>query len=250
MKTILLSNMKGGVGKTTTANNLAGGLATKGFKVLLVDLDPQANTTDYYFEENADLIYLDEMLLDMSKARYYQTEIEGLCLIPSRLELATTEKAILLDSAKANHNRLRKILHQFKGIFDYVIIDCPPILNVLIVNALNVADEVLIPYKIDKGSRKGYEMTLDNVREVAESYDLDLDYKILFTAVQRNNTDKKEINKIREIEGDKVLKHTVRNQAKPVTQASFDKKLVINTNTGVGDDYKNVVNELVERWQK
>lgn len=247
-KTLCIINMKGGVGKTTTSINLAIALGKKGKKVLLCDLDPQANLTDYLIQEEQSYIYIDE-ILEGKKIQVYETHYNNLFLIPSRLDLATTEKKILLSS-KAQHNRLYKAIKPVLKDFDYVIIDCPPILNLLTVNALNVSDEVIIPIKIDKAAQKGFKITLRNIHEIAESYDLDIEYKVLFTMVTRTKIDKQKINEISiDCGNQNVIKTTIRNQAKPVKEASYNQSSVIEGKSGVGNDYLDLVDELLEMWR-
>lgn len=247
-KTLCIINMKGGVGKTTTSLNLAQGLVKKGKKVLLCDLDPQANLTDYLIQDEQSYTYIDE-LLEGKEAQIYETSCNNLFLIPSRLDLALTEKKILL-SEKAQHNRLYKALKPVFDDFDYVIIDCPPILNLLTVNALNVSEEVIIPIKIDKAAQKGFQITLNNIREIAESYDLDIDYKVLFTMVTRTKIDQQKINEISLDCGEtNVIKTTIRNQAKPIKEASYNQSSVVEGKSGVGNDYLDLADELLEVWE-
>lgn len=246
MKTISILNMKGGVGKTTTAINLVTGLGVMGYKVLLVDFDPQANSTDVLMKQTRAFNYIDEVLEGVDPLPA-QTMYENVDIMPSRLELALTERKILLGT-KAQHSRLYKALKPLCDAYDYMIIDCPPILNLLTVNALNTSNEVIIPIKIDKAAEKGFNITLRNLQEIAESYDLDLDYRVLFTMVNRNNTDKARIQAISEICKSKTMKTTIRYQAKPVTEAGYNQTAVITGKSKVSDDYQELVNELISTW--
>ena len=248
MKIICVLNNKGGVGKTTTSINLAYGLGTLNNKTLLIDFDPQANSTDYFIEETKEYVYIDEMIQGMD-TEIYPTDNENVSFIPSRLDLALTERNILLDT-KAQHNRLLKVIKNLSNDFDYIIIDCPPILNLLIVNALNASDEVIIPIKVDKAAEKGFGVTKQSIQDIADSYDLDLDYKILFTMVNRNNTDKFRMQSIREKYKDKIIDVTIRNQPKPVTDAGYDQSAVVLGNSNVGKDYQELIDELLEKWNK
>lgn len=247
MKTISILNMKGGVGKTTTAINLAVGLGNAGHRVLLVDFDPQANSSDILLNHSEDTYkHIDEILEDQEVA-VMPTQYSNVGIIPSRLELALMERKILL-STKAQHSRLYKALKPIREEFDYIIIDCPPILNLLTVNALNASDEVLIPIKIDVAAEKGFAITLENLKEIAESYDLDIDYKVLFTMVNRNNADKQRIDHINKLCNEKVIHTQIRYQAKPITLAGYKQTAVINSISKVAMDYKDLVDELLDTW--
>ncbi|MEG0292666.1 MAG: ParA family protein, partial [Anaerovoracaceae bacterium] len=249
-KVITILNIKGGVGKTTSSVNIATGLANKGYQVCLIDNDIQASATDLcklVGTEDDKIHYIDEMYLFKEEPGYFQTETENLYILPSRLELATAEREILLGH-EAQFNRLQKVVKKIKSVFDYIIIDCGPILNQLTVNALYCCDEVLIPLKIDKGAEKGFYITLKYIQEICESYDLDLPYRVLFTAVNRNNIDKNKITELREKANGHVIQSTIRNQARPITAAGYSQSMVIDGSSNVGKDYECLVEELLSTW--
>ncbi len=244
-KTISILNMKGGVGKTTTSINLAQCLGKKGKKVLVIDFDPQANTSDMLFPQDiTNFITIEQVLENDNELTIYNTKFDNVFIIPSSLELSITEKNILLSS-KAQHNRLSKALKPIKHLYDFIIIDCPPILNTLIVNALNASNEVIIPIKIDKAALKGFKITLDNIKEIAESYDLELEFKVLFTMVTRTNIDKEKIIEISNFCGENVYSTTIRNQAKPIKEASFSAECMSDKHSGVASDYISLATELL-----
>lgn len=244
-KCISILNMKGGVGKTTTAINLSVGLGKSGYKVLLVDFDPQANSSDV-LADTSKCKYIDE-ILDGFEPTVLPTQYEGVSIIPSRLELALMERKILL-STKAQHSRLHKALRSIISNYDFIIIDCSVCLNLLTVNALNISDEVIIPIKIDTAAEKGFKITLENLTEIADSYDLELDYKVLFTMVNRNNTDKQRIEEISKLCKNKAIKTSIRYQAKPITDAGYAHYAVIDSNSNVSRDYAELVEELLSQW--
>lgn len=245
MNVISFLNFKGGVGKTHSSDNLAVGLSKKGFKVLLVDLDPQANTTSMFTNE---LIEhgISRVLENPScvNEEIVKTDYDGLDIIPANLSLAIAERDLLL-SVGANHNKLQKAIRQLNTEYDYVIIDCPPVLNLLITNALVVSKQVIIPIKIDHFALSGYETTVNHVNSIVTDYELDLSVKILFTMVNRNNTDKGVIERFRELEGIEIFESKIRQQAKPITESSFQSLPVIEMKSNVSNDYQEFVDEVL-----
>lgn len=143
MNTIAISNQKGGVGKTTTAVNLAAGLAQQGRKVVLIDLDPQANATSHLGVDNPE-VTIEHVLKKEVEAgdATFETDIGGLFLIPSSSDLSNYEAQ--LASEVGRESRLKKALAPLNDLVDFAIIDCPPSLDLMTINALSAADGVLI----------------------------------------------------------------------------------------------------------
>ena len=168
-KIISFSNQKGGVGKTTTCVNMAAYLARAGKKVLLVDLDPQGNaTTGLGFSKGGlkksvyNVIIEDEAVKD----NVLETELEGLFLLPSNIDLAGAEVDLVY---KKNRERvLKTALEKEKGAFDYILIDCPPSLGLLTINALSAADSAIIPIQSEYYALEGLSQLMNTISLVKQ----------------------------------------------------------------------------------
>ncbi len=248
MKVISFLNLKGGVGKTTSSDNLAVGLVKKGFKVLLVDLDPQANTTAMFIGSKEIKVDMSEVLLQPSliNEAVLNTQYENLDLLPATLKLAIADKKLKESNTITTHDRLVKAFKLMNSSYDYVIIDCPPILNLLTTNVLFTTNEVIIPIKVDQFALQGMKHTVEYINEIIENCDLEIDFKILFTMRNRNNIDKAIIEEVSEKLKGRVFKTTIRTQAKPVTDSTLNQRVVIeNKKSAVAQDYELFVEEVL-----
>ncbi|MBT1450845.1 ParA family protein [Glaciecola sp. XM2] len=173
MKIWTVVNQKGGVGKTTTTVSMAGSLSAQGYKVLLIDLDPHASLT-YYLGYDAET--LEKSVYDVfvsandnihPNASLHKTSLNNITLMPAHMALATLDKSF--GSKPGKGLVIKKALDQLQGMFDVVIIDCPPVLGVLMVNGLVAADKIIIPTQTEHLAIRGLQRMLDTIRQLTGS---------------------------------------------------------------------------------
>ena len=255
-RTIALSNHKGGVGKTTTAVNLAAGIARRGFKVLLIDIDPQANAT-YGLGIDVDDEHAQTITHVLGPERVALTDVivstlqANLRLVPSDILLTGAEK--MLDTRPFKEFALKKALAQVPE-FDYAIIDCPPYLNTLTVNALVCADRILIPTEPTGHALKGLKDLLDVMETVksGEAYD----WRVLITRVSGHGEGRQAIAaRILSPLSARILRTQIRStEAIARSQIETDTEespspVVLSKVWNVGArDYRALVKEVLEIW--
>lgn len=166
-KVIAIANQKGGVGKTTTAVNLSSCLAVKGKKVLVIDVDPQGNTSSGLGINKKTInksIY--DVLINDEKIEnaLLTTKIDNLKLCPSNIQLAGAE--VELVSVISRETRMKFALNEVRNNFDYIIIDCPPSLGLLTINSLTASDTVLVPIQCEYYALEGLSQLMDTVKLV------------------------------------------------------------------------------------
>ncbi|AOM81415.1 ParA family protein [Salisediminibacterium beveridgei] len=210
-KVISIANQKGGVGKTTTAVNLSSGLAHQGKKVLIIDIDPQGNTTSGIGVEKGDVDHCIYNILveDMNASDVIiPTSTDNLYIVPSTIQLAGAE--IELVPTISREVRLKNAINDIRDQYDYVIIDCPPSLGLLTLNSLTASNSVLIPVQCEYYALEGLSQLLNTVRLVQKhlNHELEIEGVLLTMFDARTNLGIQVIEEVKKYFHEKVF-HTI-----------------------------------------
>lgn len=228
-KIIAVANQKGGVGKTTTALNLAAGLAELGERVLLLDMDPQGNaTTGSGIELDDDDLTLYHVLVGEAKLEEAIIAVDelGFSLVPGNGDLTAAE--VMLMSRDDRAQVLKQALSAQRGAFDHILIDCPPALNVLTLNALTAADGVLIPMQCEYYAMEGLSALLDTVEQIQNSVNPDLEIEGLVRTMYdvRNNLSGEVSRQLQSHFGDKLFSTVVPRNVRVAEAPSFGQSVI------------------------
>ena len=250
-KIIAFANQKGGVGKTTSAVNIAASVGILGKSVLLIDLDPQGNTTSGVGINKKNLKSTSyELLIDEIDAAQavVETEFKNLSVIPSNISLAGAEFDLYrLDNREY---RLKKQLETVKDNYDYIFIDCPPSLGMITVNALAAADAVIIPMQCEYYALEGLSQLMITIRKIKQLYNPDLEIcGILITMFNgRLILTMQVISELKKYYADKLFKTPVSRNVKLSEAPSFGKPVYYHDKSSKGaNEYLEVAKELLER---
>ncbi|MDD4202064.1 MAG: AAA family ATPase [Candidatus Omnitrophica bacterium] len=247
-KIIAICNQKGGVAKTTTAINLAAYLAVQGKKTLLIDLDPQANATSGSGIEKETIshsiynvlhehVSLNEIIKD--------TKIDNFKIAPASLDLTGAE--VELVNQMSREYKLKKAIEPIKDNFDYIVIDCPPSLGLLTVNALAAADSLLIPIQCEYYALEGLSQLINTMKLIKENLNnkLEVEGVLMTMADFRTKLTKEVIKEVQGFFGDKVYKAIIPRTIKLTEAPGFGKPIYLYDNASIGAKAYNQLAEEV-----
>ena len=253
-KIIAISNQKGGVGKTTTSVNLSAILASKGKKILLIDVDPQGNSTTGLGVDKEPLENTTyELLLGGLKAKNVIIEnvLDGLDLIPAKVNLSGAE--IELAGVRRREHLLKKKLKGITDKYDYIFIDCPPSLNMMTVNALAAADKVLVPVQTEFYALEGLSQlvyTIDLIKRKLNT-ELVIDGIVFTMADFRNNLTKQVIDNVKENVEFHIYDTIIPRNVRLAEAPSYGLPINIYDSHSIGASaYRKLANEFIAKHEK
>ncbi len=257
-KIISCNNQKGGSGKTATSINIAKGLADEGYRVLLVDLDLQGNTSSKFREDFEEISGIVEAINGRVQIKdvIYSTDFENLFIIPSKLEwldcLEEMAREDYLQEAEGKLNtsvmRIKNLLNPIRDDFDVIILDNNPSYKTILKNCVYAADLIIVPVNIDKNAIKGVDYTIRYIMKVIGDAEEDInpDFMILITKTTRTKVSRECVELIRRSFPGIVFETTIANQIAPAERQTFygDYFMIDNPKTQVGKDYRSLVIEI------
>jgi chromosome partitioning protein len=252
-KIIAVVNQKGGVGKTTTAVNISSVLAKKGKKVLLIDEDPQGNATSGLgVDKNTEKSIYDVIINDVEiNEAIVQSPIKNLWVCPSNINLAGAE--VELVPMMARESRLKEKLEKVENDFHYIIIDCPPSLGLLTINALTASNSLLVPIQCEYYALEGVGQLMNTVNLIKKQLNKDLYIEgvVLTMNDARTNLSNQVINEVKTFFKDNVYKTIIPRNVKLSEAPSFGMPISVYAPKSKGARcYEKLTNEIMKNTRK
>ena len=253
-KIIAIANQKGGVGKTTTAVNIAASIGYYGYRILLVDADPQGNATSGFGIQKRTVdrsTY--EVLLGQCSAReaILTTPYKGVDLIPSSMALAAAE--LELADMRDRVMRLKEELVRVKGEYDFILIDCPPSLGMVTLNALSASDSLIIPIQCEYYALEGLSQLVTTVRQVKRLYNPSIEIEgVLLTMYDgRLNLTLQVVDEVKKFLPEKVFKNVIPRNVRLSEAPSFGQPvLYFDRNSRGAQAYEALTAEILDKNRK